>query len=294
MPIPKHKRTVEMTENIKEAQRSKKFSDEEVADHLGIKTSDYKNIIRALPQKGDRFVKDTIINGLADLYDCSTDYILGLSNDMSCDQNGRTITRPFTFNIEKKQELFKYLNDDFKTLNDLHFLLCQHASEYRKDYTENLHFYTDTIRKSRLLELLKNYSAEDYNLLIENTLNYGEEYSTCVSDLCQANLLFKNKNYESALKTYLNIIYNTITKSNILSPIADKATEKILILSQIWDEFPESLNIIIKALPQIKKYRFFIKGYSNHELLDIAKDSNSCEVPCLSEQIINTIKQYIN
>lgn len=304
MPISKHQRTVAMTENIKKAQRSKRYTDEEVANHLGISVSAYKNIIRSLPPEENkkRFIKDSIINDLASLYDCSTDYILGLSNDMAYDKNGRFIIRPFNFNKDKLlNELCQYLvsedsNPDHITLNDLHFLLCECGQKDREKYLETLHTYANLLRDSLTLELFKQYSKRDYNLLIKNTKDYGKEYTSYITYLCKANEFFQNGDFKSALKAYLEIIYATITKSLTLSPIANRAVEKVLLLFQNWVEFPSKFTIIVDVLPEIQARCFCISELSAKKLLESSQATsniNAYEGIDLSKKMITIMKQLI-
>ena len=287
----KHEKTESMIKNIKEAQEKKGYTAEQVANQIGIPLTTYKNIIRS--KGGNDYVKDSIISKLADLYDCSTDYILGLSDDETCDRNNRKVIRPLDFSEQYKliYELSNYLNSDFKTLRALHYLLCQTPSWRREEYLKSLQTFTNTLMETSFWENFKERTKADYEFLVENSIKYGDEYSNHISLLDCADFLLKNANYKRSLKTYLKIIYNTLSEPLILEPIANKAISQVLWLNNNWDEFPTELKIVVDTLPQIQQYHFIIKELSNKELLD--KDNETYTDIKLSEQIKSILQQYL-
>lgn len=306
MSESKIERTVKMTENIKKAQHSRKYTDKEVAEEIKISLNAYKSIIRSLPPKEKnqkRFIKKSIIKNLAKFYNCTTDYIQGLSDDMTRDKDGRVIIKPIDFKIKKdlSTELITFLdsNDEFQTLQDLHFLLCQCTAEYKEKYLGHLHAYADIIRKSLALELFQKYSEEDYNLIIGNTNGYNKDYTACFLSLCEANQLLKNEDFKPALKIYLKIIYDTTTKSLMMKPIANKAVEKILSLAKCWTDFPTELTVILDVLPEIKKRNFIITGLTAKELIESNTvisntHAHAYEEIDLSKQIITMMKHLLD
>lgn len=88
MSILRYERTSIIVRNIKELQNINNYTDEQVAEYTGINLTTYKNIVRSIGPGGNKFIKDIYIKKIADLYHCSTDYILGLSNDKTLDRYG--------------------------------------------------------------------------------------------------------------------------------------------------------------------------------------------------------------
>lgn len=294
MSILKHEKTETMIANIKSAQDEAGYTSEKVAELIGIPLTTYKNIIRS--KGGNDFVKDSIINKLADLYNCSTDYILGLSTDRTRDKDNEVIIKPLDFDTKHKLmiELNNYLDSDYKTLCALHFLLCQNPSWRRDAYLNALHAFTDVLMESAFLELFQERSKGDYKFLVEDTIKFDDNYYDNLLKLRKANSFLETADFESSLKFYFEIVYNALTKSMILEPIANKAIQQILWLNENWDEFPAELKIVVDTLPQIQEHHFFINNLSNKKLLGPNKDSETYLGIKLSEQIISILKQYLS
>jgi len=296
MNAVKHKRTDAMIRNIKKLQIEKEYSDTEIAEQIGITPTTYKNIIRSRDSGGNKNIKDSIVNKLADFYDCSTDYILGLSDDKTLNRYGDPVKRPLDFSDRDKliHELNNYLNSDYKTLCALHFLLCQNPSWRRAEYLKGFHAFTDVLIESSFLELFKERSKEDYKFLVEDSIKFDDEYFNHILQLRKANSLLETADFELSLKYYMEIIYDTLTKSMILEPIAIKAIQPVLWLKKNWDAFPTELNIIADILPQIQHYHFIIKGLTNKDLLGINNDSEAYKDINLSDEIILAFEHYLH
>lgn len=249
MKIEKIERTQVMVDNIKKAQKELGYSDEQMGTEVpGLTPAMYKNIIRTLGKGGNRFVKVSVINSLAEFFNCSKDEILG-------QPSGTSGTPPLDFD-EKNQvrhELFTYLNKDFETMKNLHFLLCNDGEEKRKEYKEWFRREVTIEKERSVLNFFKENANAAYQFFIGNAVEsniYEKNYTEYIWRWFEANQLFEAGKFESSLKKHLEIIYAAMGNAMFV-PIAKMSILNVRLIEEKWDKFPSELGNIVESIPEI-------------------------------------------
>ena len=105
----------------------------------------------------------------------------------------------------------------------------------------------------QLLEFFHNKISTEYEFVMENSLDnmYGEEYREYIVKWHKANRLYEKEEYELALPEYYRIICVGM-QNHTFKDIADKSIEKVMHISNEWDEFPVALDWTIEYLKDWK------------------------------------------
>lgn len=273
----KEPRTAQMVDRLRLLQHQHEFSDSRVARRIGISLSKYKNIIRTPDKGGNLSVDKLIIERLANLYECTTDYILGFSSSPSTDKSHRKITQAINFDIRNKtiDELnnFLYDSDNFSTLQNLHFLIYSLPAPKRNDILKGFNTFMDILRKESFYGRIGSIPNDKLDMIM-NINEDDPDYIDAVLALAKANSLYAKGKLSKALPSYVEVIYIALTKNAIMvGPLAETALRKINRIHETLDDFPyDFLESLLANASYIEDNRFF----------------NVCP------KVITDIKEYLN
>ncbi len=262
--IHKFELTKEMRKRLLEEQKKAKMSNNQVAAMLGISETTYKNIIRS--SGGNKFIKEQTIIELAQHYGCSSDYLKCLSNNPHTDKNGHSLISAINFEMRDKitEDLFNFFKENPETCNNIHYLFCEFSDTYKKEIISTFNSISRFLRCCFLFSCPADITDKNFNLFLNDMSFYDPNYVASARSLMVANYLYENKNYQSALPEYVNIVYKTITlRSSQTSSIAKEACIKIYELKKNWNEFPSELYPFSDELSNIEKHSFVERNFQN-------------------------------
>lgn len=255
-------RTKEVVDRLRLLQGISNLSDSKVAKRVGITLSQYKNIIRSPSKGGNQKIDYIIIERLANLYECTTDYILGFSDKPYTDRLNRKITPAISFEMRNNMlnDLNEYLYDseNFSTLQNLHFLICKLPAPKRIDLLKGFNTFIDTLRKESFYGRIGSIPGDKLDTIMKIN-NDDPDYIDAVLALANANSLFTKRKLSKALYSYVEVVYIALTKNAIMvGPLAEIALQKIERIQASLDDFPyDFLNSLLLNTALIINNSFF-------------------------------------
>lgn len=255
-------RTKEVVDRLRLLQGISNLSDSKVAKRVGITLSQYKNIIRSPSKGGNQKIDYIIIERLANLYECTTDYILGFSDKPYTDRLNRKITPAISFEMRNNMlnDLNEYLYDseNFSTLQNLHFLICKLPAPKRIDLLKGFNAFIDTLRKESFYGRIGSIPGDKLDTIMKIN-NDDPDYIDAVLALANANSLFTKRKLSKALYSYVEVVYIALTKNAIMvGPLAEIALQKIERIQASLDDFPyDFLNSLLLNTALIINNSFF-------------------------------------
>ena len=255
-------RTKEVVDRLRLLQGISNLSDSKVAKRVGITLSQYKNIIRSPSKGGNQKIDYIIIERLANLYECTTDYILGFSDKPYTDRLNRKITPAISFEMRNNMlnDLNEYLYDseNFSTLQNLHFLICKLPAPKRIDLLKGFNTFIDTLRKESFYCRIGSIPGDKLDTIMKIN-NDDPDYIDAVLALANANSLFTKRKLSKALYSYVEVVYIALTKNAIMvGPLAEIALQKIERIQASLDDFPyDFLNSLLLNTALIINNSFF-------------------------------------
>ena len=251
---------------LKDLQNEYHLADSNVAAIMGVSLNRYKNLKK---HNGLQKFPANSLRLLANHYECTLDYLLGVINqtNMKWLKNddvdppiyvAKRVSIPVDFHDKEKLltdlNIFFHQSENFEILQSIHFLLIQLPSHIRKNLIKSTNGIV-TLLKDNMLLTRKDHLNEHMWAFMENNLIIDSpELTTTIINLAEADLSFSKKKFHAALVKYLEIIYYSSTTTK--NP-ASQALDKILILKQRWNKFPEELNdSLFKELNHLKENNF--------------------------------------
>lgn len=251
--------TDEMKQRLRDLHKQYHKSSGAIASALRISKDSYKNLTS--PSRGIKFIKRELLYRLADIYECSVDYLLCKSDDPKLNHEGKEVTRPLIWPLDRMIEsVSSYLYNDPDTLESVYTLTCLLDEDGRKKVLTAMNFVVETLKAGLLLDRKDkmDYELREY---LSNAFHYNDIDYTCALNCLVEGDEFVEKGtkfYQFALDRYLRVIYIEITlspygKSNGLKflrpkqikPLAEEARKKICSLRKAWGSFPESISPIV-------------------------------------------------
>ena len=255
-------RTKEIVDRLRLLQGTSNLSDSKVAKRVGITLSQYKNIIRSPSKGGNQKIDYIIIERLANLYECTTDYILGFSDKPYTDKLNRKITPAISFEIRNSMldDLNEYLYDseNFSTLQNLHFLICKLPAPKRIDLLKGFNTFIDTLRKESFYGRIGSIPGDKLDTIMKIN-NDDPDYIDAVLTLANADSLLKKKELSKALHSYVKVVYIALTKNaNMVGSLAEIALQKIERIQASSNDFPyDALSSLLYKKEFIINNNFF-------------------------------------
>lgn len=247
----------------------KRLKDSDIAAAIGISVNKYKNIVNPAHNKT---VESSILRHLAQFYDCSYDYLLGLSDDIELDRNGHRLIHPISENEFEKEimEVNKFLSSNRSTLHILYIMLIEFPADLRAHILSALDSYSKIIQITTFIGRKDSMNSDNFNYIWNILKEDRPELTQLAIDLAQADYDFGKKRYNKALEQYLKIIYYA---SPSTASVADKAVDKVTHLHKKWKSFPKELSSLVKqSFPILKSEKYLLAT-------DIAKQTDTilCE-----------------
>lgn len=235
--------TSQIRNRLKELQKENNYTLEDIYFKTKIHPNTYKNWFRAEGTAGSvKTFKDKHIHKLAELYDCTTDYLICRSNNKTTNRFGNSLLHPVEFQTGNKlSELVKYLQNNEEIIILLHNLLVSAPEEVRKITINQLKTWNTEFKLYNLLYGNDTPIKDPFELLTVAMNPYSANITDAILSLASANFNFGKERYADALPKYLKIIYNTTKNTEF---ITKEALEKILQLESIWEEYPSALKEI--------------------------------------------------
>lgn len=232
--------------NLRKAIELSGMTREEIAKNVGCDTSSITKYYN-----GDRYPKTDIIIKLSKLFNCSTDYLLGVSNVATSDKD--------------MQYICEYTGLDEKAVEKLHHK-THLPNDVEDDFLSRMVYGTDRYRK--IMNRIINNILFDYLIEYEKNMELIDEDTYLVLALFYCDL----DNFKSGYFLYKNFLIGTEKFVNRLQ-------------NNYYNSFLERKELIqFKAQKSLNKYfddnhTFFNKIYSNNydfifwQIIDIVKSA---------------------
>lgn len=260
-------RTKEYPLDISTKERLKKLKIEnkqkvnDIAYRTGLSTSKIKNI---LLKDGTQSIDEDTLRRLSEVFNCTSDYILGLSPNPQKDKDNRTINHPVRFQDRdyKLEKVSDYLQSNFTTLDNLYFLFFTLPTTYSSNIINGLNNIIDATKNNSLWALQKTIGDKDYRVLTQN-LNYlNPNYCHYMAELARCGKDISDGKYKKAILSLLEIIDYATTKDMMCKPLAKEAHKRLL-------SIPKETASFDNFIDSIEEYLII---FENHNYLNISKE----------------------
>lgn len=253
--------TDEISEHIRFIQTDLKYTDEQFSRALGLSVDQYKYIIK---KKHAKYISKQVLSEIRSFTNnnYTEDYLYGKSNHPHKDKNGRLINSLEFSNAKYLKDIENFLqrSENSQFLKNLHFILFDLPHSVSTPIINSLNataemLYVNSPYGKEVLSdsLEKSLDKGDFKLLKETLTTYSRKCVEHTIIYSEARAYSCRKQYKTALKKYIRIIYfaDLTTQS-----VAENAMQEIELFKKEWSKFPQDLLPLLDMFPTIKGSHF--------------------------------------